>query len=368
MNDKTKYNKIILMFFIIIVMSIGVSATDYYFANSGDDTTGDGSIGNPYKTITKLNTLSLVAGDTVYFNRGDTWRFTSDAFLDMRSGDSTGRITYKDYGTGSKPLFLGSFNYSETANWTRTGGVGNIWNSSVTIDNYIGNIIFNNENSFANYTNSYAQLNKQDNFYYDATEDILSLYSVGNPATIYTSIEMAYYKDMINTLRNKSINIYNLSLKYGGRSAITVYGSTNITIDSVDISYIGGGGSTPLGNGVSMEATTRDIIVKNCNISNVYDAGITAQGYTTAKNISNQVYEYNIIDKCGYGFEFFSSISISNISNFIVNHNTIIDSGRGWSDNRTDYGRAFRLAKTNVSYNFSITNNIIYNSNEREFF
>ena len=51
----------------------GGSTYSYYISNAGHDDTGDGSIGNPWATLTKVNSLSLLPSTTVYFRRGDTF-------------------------------------------------------------------------------------------------------------------------------------------------------------------------------------------------------------------------------------------------------------------------------------------------------
>ena len=52
--------------------------TTYYFAQSGNDSTGDGSSGNPWKTLSKAQAIHDAAGSTanlrLRFKRGDTWK------------------------------------------------------------------------------------------------------------------------------------------------------------------------------------------------------------------------------------------------------------------------------------------------------
>ena len=73
-----------------------LSAT-YYVASGGNDA-WDGLAGaytsgthGPWKTVAKVNAYSSFhAGDSVLFERGDTWREP----LTTHSGDATGNITY----------------------------------------------------------------------------------------------------------------------------------------------------------------------------------------------------------------------------------------------------------------------------------
>lgn len=75
---------------------------DWYFSNSGDDNTGDGSQGSPYATWSKAWGLSLSAGDTLNFNRGDTF-YTSQLYIGTLNGTSGSHITAQPYGTGAMP-------------------------------------------------------------------------------------------------------------------------------------------------------------------------------------------------------------------------------------------------------------------------
>lgn len=65
-----------------------------YFSALGNDTTGNGSIGNPWKTITKANTVNAT-GKTFFFRGGDTFTGT----LLCKAGNR-----YTNYGTG-KAIF-----------------------------------------------------------------------------------------------------------------------------------------------------------------------------------------------------------------------------------------------------------------------
>jgi hypothetical protein len=81
----------------------GVSSgpqTGFYFdAISGSDANAC-TLAAPCQTKTAFNALSLVAGDTVYFKRGQTF---PGGFFVTASGTSGSHIVIKPYGTGSQP-------------------------------------------------------------------------------------------------------------------------------------------------------------------------------------------------------------------------------------------------------------------------
>lgn len=93
---------------------------NWYFSDdaagnaAGNDTTGDGSIGNPWKTLSKAKTQIDTAGsgDTVnlYFDRGDTW--TVNTLLNLQTHgfevESDNPIVNMDaYGSGDRPCIDG---------------------------------------------------------------------------------------------------------------------------------------------------------------------------------------------------------------------------------------------------------------------
>lgn len=87
------------------------AGTNYYVANAGNDSCDGKSqaIGSSgacaWKTIAKVNSSSFLPGDSILFNRGDTWREQ----LNLPSSGSAGNpITISAYGGGNKPKIYGS--------------------------------------------------------------------------------------------------------------------------------------------------------------------------------------------------------------------------------------------------------------------
>ena len=64
--------------------------TTYYLSPSGSDTTGDGSIGNPWFSLNKA-WQSVVAGDTVYM-RGGTYAYTTQQVMQGKNGTSSSNM------------------------------------------------------------------------------------------------------------------------------------------------------------------------------------------------------------------------------------------------------------------------------------
>lgn len=91
----------------------------YYVSSSGSDSNTGTSQASPWKTISKVNTVSLSPGDQVLFQRGGAFRGN---LLINQSGTSASPITVSAYGTGALPVFLGS---QLVTGWTLHQG--NIW-------------------------------------------------------------------------------------------------------------------------------------------------------------------------------------------------------------------------------------------------
>ena len=103
---------------------------DFYFSfSSGSDSTGDGSIGNPWKTFyaNKSGSDALNPDDNCYFKAGDTWIGWPHCLVQVDSNGTAGHpITINRYGAGADPLFRYS---PQQSTWTDSGA-NNVWTKS----------------------------------------------------------------------------------------------------------------------------------------------------------------------------------------------------------------------------------------------
>lgn len=97
----------------------------FYFAQSGDDLTGDGSIQSPWKSLAKAQQVLAAAapagGVAILFRRGDVWRGS------VGINTTTPNITIADYGDGAKPLFTTFQSVGDPAAWSPTPGFSNVF-------------------------------------------------------------------------------------------------------------------------------------------------------------------------------------------------------------------------------------------------
>lgn len=347
----------------------------YYFNQSGNDANDCSSPSLACQSIAKANSTCVTAGDTCLFQFGSVWRFPNSSYIKM-----TDYVTYKAYGDSSLefPTFLGSVYGSNSSYWTTSGG--NKWNftANVSATNNgihfdVGNIIFDNDASVG-YLHKISQLSKQDDFNYSSAGNVLTVYSIGNPALVHSSIEIAVKKDIINIQNRKNVTLDSIQLKYTSAHAIGGSDSSNLTERNLRVGWIGGSYNTNAryGNGIENAGSANYNLIEYNNVTQVYDAGITLQNYNGQgiDNIKNNIIRFNIITFCGYGIEHFAENAGSNFSNNLITQNTIDASGRGWYNQtepqRHPYASAIKLSGVSAASNNNFTNNILINSTYNE--
>jgi len=108
--------------FLVIVAGMLLSLTgaamaeshSWYFSQSGNDSAGDGSTGNPWKTLpkakTQIDTVNSSEIVNLFFKCGDTWTMDSTAKLQVHGLAVSGSnpiVNIDAYGSGNKPCFDG---------------------------------------------------------------------------------------------------------------------------------------------------------------------------------------------------------------------------------------------------------------------
>lgn len=112
----------LLMSIPLFAIAVPAKASDYHFSPTGNDITGDGSQGNPYQSLAKLESLDLNPGDTVLLQRGGQWQGTL-TFGPEDSGTSQTPVVVTAYGDPGllKPTIVGpSDSFTNNAGWNRT--------------------------------------------------------------------------------------------------------------------------------------------------------------------------------------------------------------------------------------------------------
>jgi hypothetical protein len=91
--------------------------TFFVDATGGHDDRNGLSEDNAWQSLDQVNRAALAPSDQVLFRRGQTWR----GQLRPQSGSTNGVITYGAFGSGPKPVFLGSAAMDRPGDWQPAG-------------------------------------------------------------------------------------------------------------------------------------------------------------------------------------------------------------------------------------------------------
>lgn len=244
-------------------------ATTYFVDNCvivGSDSNNGTSAGTPWLTIAKVNGFSFTAGDTIQFERTCIWRET---LLPPTAGTIGSHITFQDYGSGSKPSIRGSNTYNVAGNWTNLSG--NIWYASSLSNDPA---IFKHDGTLGVRKTSQGALGTQWDYFYDSGNTRLDVFSVGNPTTVGTVLEIAVRKDILDNYGGKDyIDYKNLDVEddYAGPMWGSFSANSHTTFTNVD--FKNSGGYIAQANGTSQGTLTGSSFT-NWGINTGLNAGI----------------------------------------------------------------------------------------------
>ena len=364
------YHKVFVAFLLLISI-LPVTATNYYVDNvNGSDNNNGLSPGAAWQSLNKVSGASLVAGDSVLFIRGGTWR----GQLLPKSGTSAASITYSAYGSGAKPLLLGSVNKSDTSDWVSLGG--NIWQSKDTFHYDVGNIIFDNEASVGFKKWSDTALTAQGYFWYDKTATRkLKIYSTSNPGSYYSNIELALGNFIVYAQLDSFFVLQDLAFKYGAADGIEIRNTRQMQLLDCDLSYIGGTELNPqqrYGGGIQFWAYSNNNTVERCRFWEIYDDAVTNQCTPSNPGPAQQYnifYRNNVIWNCSessYCCDLRpATLTGSFLKNIYFENNTCVNAGGGWAAAQRPDPKGFQIyfsAITAPTDSIFIRNNVFYKS------
>lgn len=104
-----------------ICLPAAAHSAEYFVSREGSDANDGKTPQTPWRTVARVNFQSFSPGDVIRFRRDDRWREQ----LIPASGSPQGYVTYSAYGSGEKPLLLGSISKSRPEDWARQDD--NIW-------------------------------------------------------------------------------------------------------------------------------------------------------------------------------------------------------------------------------------------------
>lgn len=205
----------------------GASPASYFVdATDGDDAQDGLSEGNAWKTISKVNSTTLVAADRVKLQRGEKWR--GEEVDRPGPGSSGSPIVFEPYGTGAKPILDGS---ELITGWTAEGTT-NVWEASF-VPNDVNNpdterVFFDDVTGVPKA--SIAALAVNNDWFYDGAVDKLYVYSsAGDPDTVFTSpgIEATSAEFLFELFDTGFIHIDSIDCKRANGDCIKDSGTTS---------------------------------------------------------------------------------------------------------------------------------------------
>ena len=355
--------------------TVTCSGTAYYVSTDGDDNNDGKTPETAWKSIDRVNSTKLKAGDAVYFRRGDLWR---DELLNCAEG-----VTYSAYGTGEKPKFIGSPEsgvgeekwslYYEGDNKEKiwqfhrdmpdTGGVifnaGESWADRIygwwSVDGYVQydatdlaftpeacltqNLTFCSMPDFTGceYPFGRYEYNKQGPLYLRCDE--------GNPGLLYSAIEFETtdregWAAIIYCAEGCTID--NLSILYWGNTAIAADNRTpSITVQNCEIGWGG--------NCIHMyiqEEPTKEYMLSGDGIYGICDKGLVENNYCHDVDGNGITFESdevdetvmtgdyrcagNLIEHCGQGIWLHDDFQTMTLTNLLIEDNLILYTGYGY--------------------------------------
>ncbi len=221
-------------------------------------------------------------------------------------------------------------------------------------------------------------LKTQLDYWYDPVALQLHIRTDGNPAALYSSVELALKKHIIDQGGCHDIIYDGIAIRYGAAHGFGGSNTRNLIIRNCDISWIGGalqqmhpqGFPVRYGNGIEFWNCASNNLIENNRLWEIYDAALTNQGNGGKDHKSEQVnitYRNNTIWNSEYSFEYWNRPESALTKDVIFEHNTCVDAGCGWAHNqRPDKNGAHLMFYMNPAFteNLIIRNNIFVNSTE----
>ena len=360
-----------------------VDATDGKDANTG--THPDSA----WQTISKVNSYTWSAGDTCYFDGNEIYRGQISNPEDGASGQHV-VFTISPYGSSVKPIITTAIDESSTSDWAEESP--NLWlneDANFTGANYnVGNIILRTTATSDAISVGYNRELEADvndtigEFFYDTGDDDLLVYCTSNPATYWGAmaipdnnyINIAINSSIVDGGSSDYITYDGLAFNWTGRHGISYNAATNdITVKNCDFNIIGGSenyddADFQLGNAIEFYTNNyTDIIITGCKFYQIFDASITPQYAAAGLELNNFYINSNLFIEVRYAFEFaWGVLGEAHIIHFNNNtcyrtSNYVFKKDNRWSTSLEQMGFVTFYAEQNAANtDVDIYNNIFY--------
>jgi hypothetical protein len=389
-NKVIKYG--ILCLFVFSVF-FSFAQTNYYFSSSTGNDTNNGTEVNPYKTISKLNSLPLSPGDKILFKKGDS--FIGQIIIN-NSGAENAPIVYNSYGAGEKPILFGSNGDNATEDpmsTIRIIGKQYLEFHNLQIENerfQTDGTVANNDKSFGFFIRSYLTLPASKDFedrtlfkhFRFSNLTLKNIYSLGSENTEFNNIRTSgiyfwdafvndviikdcYFTDIERTgvwLRRYVSDVIiknNKFIDIGGSGTILSV-SKRVLYENNIMRFTGSKFDTRMvGRGSGMWVFASDNVVAQHNISQHSRGAGDSSGMHVDYGNTNILYQYNYLEDSAGGF----CETLGDNDNVIWRYNISVNEGtaEGGGKNKLLWVNAYAGTNRNINIkNVYIYNNTIY--------
>lgn len=301
---------------------------DYYISSAGNDS-NDGSIGSPWLTLSKAQS-TVSANDTIYLNKGDSWR---ELFTVPQNG-----ITIDAYGSGDAPVISGAVDQS--SGWTTTG-IGAWW---YIVSSDLGLVLEDGAPlTFIEWDTDFPTTTAgatAGSYTYWIGANILYVWTSDGTDPGTHTIDVATRNYCIDVDTKDNVTIQNINVEMAAIHNIRAENADSLTVDTVTTQKCGSKYVTSLyiGNGLEIGNGCTNFTVSNVTYDHIFDSGVSAQTYTTnGVSISGGAFTNVTGKRAGYsGIEVAvtGSITDSYIENITITNPQISATGYGFSGQR----------------------------------
>lgn len=257
-----------IIYFILFILfpSLIFSQIYYVSSSSGNDSNNGKNENQPFKTIEKINELTLKPKDRILFKKGDIWK--GEQLIIKDSGTEDNPIIFTSYGSGDNPIITLRKSIPTTWTWVQDTRYTNVWYANVVDQEKFVNRVWLNgvAKETANYPWTWDEEATTTSGNWDNTagicvehpywhnfddavtggNDQFYIYSVGNPYSYYESIEYfggllepTYAESSVFIENANYITLENIDIQAGNNS-LQIYNSDYITIKDCNIGKYAG--------------------------------------------------------------------------------------------------------------------------------
>jgi hypothetical protein len=281
-----------------------------YYVDAQAPAGGNGSSSSPWNSIAQVNAAALAAGDSVLFQKGDTFRGSINV---SASGSAPLPITFGAYGSASaKPIIRGS---ERLTGFTAHATLANVWQLSVATRPYMVTI----DGQYVKYRGTTDPSTIGDNEFSWVSGVLYIKRSAGDPDNDIT--EVAQRNHGLSGSGRDYITVQDLRIENTSSAGILVQnGSTNWTIQRCEVYFTNS--ATADGAGVHLNGA-HDTKILNSTFHRTLGDAILGWKSQRVEVSGNHITEVNKgFDIGGDGIQF-SGSSTGRTDGFIITNNYV---------------------------------------------